>query len=77
MVSTNSPQYQVAVEWLVNQRHLCGVTQAELSQRLGKHQSFVSKYENGERRLDIAEIMEVCKALGVDPHELVNSLAGG
>ena len=76
MVSTNPSQYQLAIKWLVNQRHLCGVTQAELSKRLGKHQSFVSKYENGERRLDIAEIIEICKALRIDPHELVNSLTG-
>lgn len=74
MVSTNNTQYQIAVNWLVNQRHLCGVTQSELSERLNKHQSYVSKYENAERRLDIAEFLDICNALGVDAHDLINSL---
>lgn len=41
------------------------LTQTELADRLGKPQSYVSKYENGERRLDFGEIMDVCDALGV------------
>ena len=40
-----------------------GVTQAELAGRLGVPQSVVSKYESGERRLDILELRQVCKAL--------------
>lgn len=74
MVSTNSAQYQIAISWLVNQRHLRGVTQSELSEKLGKHQSFVSKYENGERRLDVAEVVEICGVLGVDPHGIIDAL---
>lgn len=74
MVSTSSTQYQIAINWLVNQRHLSGVTQSELSERLNKHQSYVSKYENGERRLDIVEVIDICNALGVDAHDLINSL---
>lgn len=42
-----------------------GMTQAELSRALGKPQSYVSKYETGERRLDYVEVNEICKALGV------------
>ncbi len=40
-----------------------GLTQAEVATRLGKPQSYVSKYESGERRLDVAELMAVCVAL--------------
>ncbi|MDD5451755.1 MAG: helix-turn-helix transcriptional regulator [Desulfovibrionales bacterium] len=42
-----------------------GLTQAELAQHLGVNQSFVSKYESGERRLDLIELRNICKALGI------------
>jgi transcriptional regulator with XRE-family HTH domain len=42
-----------------------GMTQTELSACLRKPQSFVSKYECGERRLDVIELRAVCLALGL------------
>ncbi len=42
-----------------------GIGQQQLADRLGRPQSFVSKYETGERRLDILELREVCRALDV------------
>ncbi|MDB4076547.1 helix-turn-helix domain-containing protein [Porticoccaceae bacterium] len=38
--------------------------QTELAKALGRHQSYISKYENGERNLDYVEITEICRALG-------------
>jgi transcriptional regulator with XRE-family HTH domain len=45
-----------------------GLTQADLATRLGRPQSYVSKYESGERRLDFVELHDVCIALnlGID-----------
>jgi transcriptional regulator with XRE-family HTH domain len=43
------------------------LTQVQVAQRLNRPQSFVSKYEQGERRLDVIEFSEVAQALGVDP----------
>ena len=43
-----------------------GLTQTELASCLARDQTFVSKYESGERRLDILELREVCQALGTD-----------
>jgi ribosome-binding protein aMBF1 (putative translation factor) len=43
-----------------------GLTQSELASRLARDQTFVSKYESGERRLDILELREVCQAIGND-----------
>jgi transcriptional regulator with XRE-family HTH domain len=43
-----------------------GLTQSELASRLARDQTFVSKYESGERRLDILELREVCQAMGTD-----------
>lgn len=54
-------------EFLVEARKKADLTQAQLSSRLKRPQSFVSKYERGERRLDVVEFGEVAKALGIDP----------
>lgn len=54
-------------EQLIQARKSVDLTQVELAVRLGRPQSFVSKYERGERRLDIIEFCEVCRALGKDP----------
>jgi transcriptional regulator with XRE-family HTH domain len=43
-----------------------GLTQSELASRLARDQTFVSKYESGERRLDVLELREVCQAIGVE-----------
>src|SRR5215204_2407866 len=43
-----------------------GLTQSELASRLGTDQTFISKYESGERRLDILELREVCQVVGID-----------
>jgi transcriptional regulator with XRE-family HTH domain len=51
-----------------------GLTQADVAQRLKQPQSFVSKYESGERRLDILELREVCHAIGVPLPEFVDRL---
>lgn len=51
-----------------------GLTQAEVSSRLHRPQSFVSKYERGERRLDLVEFIKVCKALEIDPRNILTEL---
>ena len=48
-------------------RQEAGVTQVELGARLGNTQTFVSKFERGERRLDVTEFVDVCEALGAEP----------
>lgn len=48
-----------------------GVTQTELGNRLGQRQTFVSKFELGERRLDVAEFIEIAREIGVDPCALM------
>lgn len=48
-----------------------GLRQADLARKLRQPQSFVSKYESGERRIDILELREICMALGVSLSEFV------
>lgn len=42
-----------------------GLTQAQLAERINETQSFVSKYESGEQRLDLYELEKICDAIGV------------
>jgi transcriptional regulator with XRE-family HTH domain len=50
---------------LVSLRNEAGLRQVDLAERLHKPQSFVSKYESGERRLDLIELYKVCQALQI------------
>ncbi len=45
--------------------------QVDVATRLGVPQSFVSKYESGERRLDLVELQQVCAAIGISLKEFV------
>lgn len=67
-------RYQRLRTLLVEARGTVGLTQAQLASKLSRPQSFVSKYERGERRLDLIELMEVCDALGVQPTQIIKKL---
>ncbi|WP_039918747.1 helix-turn-helix domain-containing protein [Cellvibrio mixtus] len=58
---------EVLTALLKTLRSEAGLTQTEMANLLGKPQSYVSKYESGERRLDFVEVMEVCEGLHVAP----------
>ena len=49
-------------------------TQAEVATKLKKPQSFVSKYENGQRQLSAADFVSVCKALGISSASILNAI---
>jgi transcriptional regulator with XRE-family HTH domain len=49
-------------------------TQSAVARRLGRPQSYVSKYETGERRLDVVEFLEVMRALRVNPVAIISAL---
>jgi transcriptional regulator with XRE-family HTH domain len=66
--------YNRSIELLIAARESAGLTQWDVADRLGKPQSFVSKYERQERRIDMAEYIEIAQALGVDPAKLVAKL---
>ncbi len=65
--SLHSPEYACFREMLVAARRVAGQTQAQLAAALGRPQSFVSKFESGERRLDVPEFVAIANALGIDP----------
>ena len=61
---------------LVSARRDAGLRQIDLAERLGKPQSFVSKVERGERRLDVVELIVVARAIGVDEAGFLRTVAG-
>lgn len=74
--STHHPNYQVFLGLLRNLREGSGVTQAALAERIGNTQTFVSKVERGERRLDVVEFTEWCEALGARPDAVFAEFVG-
>lgn len=73
----NSPVYTQLRALLIEAREKAGLTQAEVATRLCRAQSFVSKYEQGERRLDVVDFIAVCECLGVDPAALLRKARAG
>ena len=71
----HASRYGILRARLVELREAKGLTQTDIALQLGKPQSYVSKYERGERRLDIVELIAVAKVLGVDPAQLCAELA--
>lgn len=64
-------RHQEFIAFIASARKEADLTQVELAARLGKPQSFVSKVERGERRLDVIEFCQVAEAIGHDPAELL------
>ena len=51
-----------------------GLTQVDLAARIERDQTFVSKYESGQRRLDVLEVREICQAIGITLQEFAKRL---
>jgi transcriptional regulator with XRE-family HTH domain len=72
--SVHSAEHQLLRELLVAARDKSGLTQQKLAKQLGKPQSFVAKYEGGERRLDVVEFVFIARELGADPVRMLKTL---
>lgn len=62
------------LELLRQIRHEAGLRQVDLAEKLGEPQSFISKYESGERRLDLLEVRFICQAMGITLTQFVERL---
>jgi transcriptional regulator with XRE-family HTH domain len=74
--SIASPDYRTFLRELRAARKRGGLTQADVARRLRETQSFISKCERGERRLDVIELRAFCSAIGVSFPEFVRHLDG-
>jgi transcriptional regulator with XRE-family HTH domain len=74
MKSVHTEEYKFFLYWLVNKRNESGLNQRDLAKKLKKPQSYVSKYEKGERRLDIVELLKITDSLNANPVEIIRLL---
>ena len=70
-----SPAYDHFLRELRKARENAGMTQAQVAVKLRKPQSYVSKCEAGERRVDVIELLQFCRVFGVKPDAFVKRLA--
>ena len=75
--SIHSPDHERFCALLKDVRDEAGLSQEVVAGRLDKTQSFVSKYESGERRLDFVELHKVTVALEIDLEEFVHRYLRG
>jgi transcriptional regulator with XRE-family HTH domain len=69
--SLSSTKHKVLLDLLRQIREEAGFRQLDVAERLLQPQSFVSKYESGERRLDLLELELVCEACKIDLNRFV------
>lgn len=69
--SVHDPRYKIFCRLLIDYRQRQGITQTQLAEQLRRPQSFVSKCENGERRIDLIEFLEIAGALGIDALQFI------
>lgn len=74
MASTQPDLYNALLQVLIQARKDASITQVELAALIGRRQTFVSKYETEERRLDVAEYIAIALAIKVEPFELMRAV---
>ncbi len=72
--STFTPEYDAFCQLLRTVRAEAGLSQNQLAKRLDVPQAWLSKCENGQRRLDVLELWKICEAIGIAPDEFMRRL---
>ncbi len=72
--SIHSAHYAAFLRVLRQTRRRAGLTQIDLAAKLKETQSFVSKCERGERRIDVIELRAFCRAFGISLKQFVDNL---
>jgi transcriptional regulator with XRE-family HTH domain len=74
MQHLRSARHRKLIEAVVEARKATGLSQRALAKRLRRSPSYISKFEAGERRLEVCEFVDLCEAVRVDPAEVVRQL---
>jgi len=69
------PKEQLVVgKVLAAARQRAGISQTDLAAKLGKPQSFVSSYENGQRRVDVLEFIRIASGIDASAERLFRAV---
>jgi transcriptional regulator with XRE-family HTH domain len=74
MKSVHSRTYRAVIKVLKDARREARLTQQQLAERIGRPQSFVAKIERRERRIDVAEFIQIAEAIGENPKHLFSRI---
>ena len=69
-----SPRHQRLAELLTQYRREADLKQVDVAQALGRYQPLITSMENGQRRIDVVELLELAEIIGFDPHEVLDEL---
>jgi transcriptional regulator with XRE-family HTH domain len=72
--SLRSPRHQRLAQLLAQYREKADLYQADVAKALGRHQPFMTNVENGQRRIDVVELLDLAEIIGFDPHEVLDEL---
>jgi transcriptional regulator with XRE-family HTH domain len=69
-----SPRYQRLAELLAQYRRQADLKQIDVAEALGRYQPLITAMENGQRRIDVIEFLELAEIIGFDPHVVLGEL---
>ncbi len=67
-------EYRRLINVLREARIKAGLTQQEIAERLRRPQSYIAKVEGCERRLDVIEFVNLCRAIGAEPVKILDTI---
>ena len=67
-------RYRACIALLKSRRTALNLTQAVIAEKLGVPQAYVSKYETGQRRIDIVELLDICNVLNLSISSLLTEI---
>lgn len=73
--SLHSHRHKLIATSIAQQRRAANLTQAQVAKALGRYQSFVANVESGERRIDLVELIDLAKIIGLDVRGLVDRIS--
>lgn len=68
----HSDEHRRLREILKRERKSAGIRQSDLAKQTGRSQAYISKFEGGDVRLDVADFVLFCRFIGCDPHKVLD-----
>jgi len=72
-----SKEHRKLREILKRERNIAGLRQSDIAKKTNRSQAYISKFENGDLRLDVIDFVRVCQSIGCDPHSILDEIFAG